>query len=117
MKILTIVLAMLVTPVLADSTFLRHGTFPMHCTNAENGLQELIERSAVEYGEVPKLVGKMGPGLLILTYNYNEANPSWSVIITKPGEACFFASGTILSDVPRELTKEFPKKKGNGVEM
>ena len=104
-------------PSFADTTFLRHGTFPMWCSNAENGMQELIERSAVEYGEVPKLVAKMGPGLLILTYNYNDEKPSWSVIITKPGEACYFASGTILSDVPRELTKELHKKEGNGVEM
>lgn len=81
----------------------------MHCTNAKNGMQELVEIAAKRYGEVPKLVAKMGPGLFILTYNYDENNPSWSVIITKPQsargpeEACFFASGTLLSDVPREL--------------
>lgn len=97
-------------PSHADSTFLRHGTFPMWCTNAEDGLQELIKKAATKYREVPKLVGKMGPGLFILTYNYDEEKPSWSVIITKPGEACFFASGTLLTDVPKELTKEPPKK-------
>jgi hypothetical protein len=97
-------------PAHSDSTFLQNGTFPMRCTIAENGMQELVEIAATRYGEVPKLVGKMGPGLFILTYNYNEEKPSWSVIITKPGEACFFASGTLLSDVPKELTKELPKK-------
>lgn len=107
MKSLALILALIVAPVKADTTFLRHGTFPMHCTRAEDGMQELIKIAATRYKEVPKLVGKMGPGLLILTYNFNDENPSWTVIITKPGEACFFASGTLLSDVPRELNERY----------
>jgi len=120
MKIRTILTAALLSgffmPAHAQTT-LKSGTFPLHCTNAKNGMQELIEIAATRYGEVPKLVAKMGPGLLILTYNYNEEKPSWTVIITKPGEACFFASGSLLSDVPRELTKELPKKNEKKVEM
>ena len=103
MKTFALILALIVAPVKADTTFLRHGTFPMHCTRAEDGMQELIKIAATRYKEVPKLVGKMGPGLLILTYNYKAENPSWTVIITKPGEACFFASGTLLTDVPQQL--------------
>lgn len=107
MKTFALILALIVAPAIADTTFLRHGTFPMHCTRAENGMQELIKIAATRYEEVPKLVGKMGPGLLVLTYNYKAENPSWTVIITKPGEACFFASGTLLSDVPRELIERY----------
>jgi hypothetical protein len=59
----------------------------------------------------------MGPGLLILTYNYDVNNPSWSVIITKPGEACFFASGTTLSQIPKELVDQSNEKEEGKVEM
>lgn len=102
MKRLALILALMIAPAHADTTFLRHGTFPMHCTRAENGVFELLKIAKDRYSEIPKIVAEMGPGLLILTYNYNDQNPSWSVIITKPGEACFFASGTTLSLIPNE---------------
>jgi hypothetical protein len=107
MKKLLIALSLLVTPAIAqDSLFLQRGTFPMHCTKAENGMFELAKIASDKYGEVPMIVAEMGPGLLILTYNYDVNKPSWSVIITKPGEACFFASGTALSQIPKELVDQ-----------
>ena len=102
MKTFALILALIVAPVKADTTFLRHGTFPMHCTRAENGVFELLKIAKDRYSEIPNIVGEMGPGLFVITYNFDEKRPSWSVIITKPGEACFFASGTTLSVVPNQ---------------
>jgi len=98
-------------------TTLKHGTFPLHCTNAENGIMELVAIASNRYGEVPMIVAEMGPGLLILTHNHNDQNPSWSVIITKPGEACFFASGTTLTEIPQELTHKPDGKNNDEVKL
>ncbi len=78
---------------------------------------ELAKIASDKYGEVPMIIAEMGPGLLILTYNYDVNNPSWSVIITKPGEACFFASGNALSQIPKELVDQSNEKEKGKVEM
>jgi|TARA_X000001388_G_scaffold74066_1_gene66511 hypothetical protein len=105
-------------PVFAqDSISLKNGTFPLYCTKAENGMFELAKIASDKYGEVPMIIAEMGPGLLILTYNYDVNNPSWSVIITKPGEACFFASGNALSQIPKELVDQSNEKEKGKVEM
>jgi len=105
-------------PVFAqDSISLKNGTFPLYCTKAENGMFELAKIASDKYGEVPMIIAEMGPGLLILTYNYDVNNPSWSVIITKPGEACFFASGNALSQIPKELVDQSNEKEEGKVEM
>jgi hypothetical protein len=105
-------------PVFAqDSISLKNGTFPLYCTRAENGMFELAKIASDKYGEVPMIIAEMGPGLLILTYNYDVNNPSWSVIITKPGEACFFASGNALSQIPKELVDQSNEKEEGKVEM
>ena len=94
-------------------TTLKSGTFPLHCSNSPTATEDLIEIAFETYKEVPMFVGKMGPGALIVTGN--KALGSWTVIITKPGESCFFASGEsfILLPVDDELLEE----NIDGVEM
>ena len=88
-------------------TKLQHGTFPLHCSDSPTATEDLIEIAFETYKEKPMFVGKMGPGALIVTAN--KALGSWTVIITKPGQSCFFASGEsfiLLPPVDDELLEE-----------
>ena len=93
-------------------TTLQHGTFPLHCSNSPTATEDLIEIAFGTYKERPMFVGKMGPGALIVTAN--KALGSWTVIITKPGESCFFASGESFIVLPVD---DLPDENINGVEM
>ena len=93
-------------------TKLQHGTFPLHCSNSPTATEDLIEIAFETYKEKPMFVGKMGPGALIVTAN--KGLGSWTVIITKPGESCFFASGTSFILLPVD---QLPDENIDGVEM
>ena len=79
-------------------TKLKSGTFPLHCSNSETATEDLIEIAFETYKEKPIFVGKMGLGVLVVTAN--EGLGSWTVIIAKPGESCFFASGDAFVVLP-----------------
>ena len=85
-------------------TTLQSGTFPLHCSDSPTATEDLIEIAFKHYKETPMFVGKMGPGALIVTAN--KALRSWTVIITKPGQSCFFASGESFILLP---VKEVPE--------
>ena len=93
-------------------TTLKHGTFPLHCSNSPTATEDLIEIAFGTYKETPIFIGKMGPGSLIVTAN--KGLGSWTVIITKPGESCFFASGTSFILLPVD---ELPDENSPKVEM
>ena len=109
MKLLALMVALMVAPAHAQTT-LQHGAFPLHCSNSPTATEDLIEIAFGIYKETPMFIGKMGPGALIVTAN--KALGSWTVIITKPGESCFFASGEsfILLPVDDQLPDEISPK-------
>jgi hypothetical protein len=106
MKLFALMVVLMVAPAHAQTT-LQNGTFPLHCSDSLTATEDLIEIAFKHYKETPMFVGKMGPGALIVTAN--KSLRSWTVIITKPGQSCFFASGEsfiLLPPVDDELLDE-----------
>ena len=91
----------------------KHGQFALQCVHSETAVEELIAISNSKYGEVVVMVGRWNSGGHFVVLN-NHHNPSWTMIISKPGEACFFASGDLLT-IQGDSEAEGPRDHRNDV--